>query len=146
MCRRLAGYKRWGDHALVGWRSRAIEHLRGDNGNLEEAIQGELAAFLSSMDSDAEVESLSLHTISWWTVHGDTWPTLQVLAVRLLRMPCSSAWSERAFKSLSAEVFRKRNRTMAERVDQQQGRHSPRRRWSAGILSQATGGRPLRLT
>lgn len=119
-CRQRAGTALWGTETLSAARARALAFLCAGEEELELQLTRELGSFLRFADGGvAETPAARLHPTIWWQVHGDEWPTLQFVAVRLLSLPCSSAGSERAFKPLGSLLSRTRNRTLDARVDKQ---------------------------
>lgn len=112
-------------------RNRAVHYLCGGEADLETAVVRELGGFLRFLDANAvETPVASLHPATCWQVYGDKWPTLREVAVRLLRLPCSSAESEPAFKPLGSLLSRQRNRTLDGCVD---------KRWKVCVNSRALG-------
>jgi len=83
------------------------------------AVIGYLGGYITHGDSAAGVDGSPLHLTKWWRLYGDSCPTLQVVATRLMSLACSSAGSERSFKTLGVVLSRTRNRTHDARVDRQ---------------------------
>jgi len=118
-CRHADDGALWGTWTLAGHRDAAIERLAGEDVAFRNAIIGDLGGYITRVDSAAGVDGSPLHDATWWRLNGDSWPTLQVVATRLLSLACSSAGSERSFKTLGVVLSRTRNRTHDARVDRQ---------------------------
>jgi len=118
-CRHADDGALWGTWTLAGHREAAIERLAGEDVAFRNAIIGDLGGYITRVDFAAGVDGSPLHDATWWRLYGDSWPTLQVVATRLLSLACSSAGSERSFKTLGVVLSRTRNRTHDARVDRQ---------------------------
>ncbi|KAI7789530.1 putative zinc finger BED domain-containing protein 1-like [Triplophysa rosa] len=81
--------------------------------SLKEAIEGELKGYLSTPNAESEVDPLG-----WWKVHEANFPRVSQLARKYLRIPATSAPSERAFSTGGNIVTCQRATLKPDKVNQ----------------------------
>ena len=77
-------------------RSKCLDRYFEDENDLR-VVKVEFAAFSGGRfpSRDALTDRWALQPLVWWQYHGSSFPTLQILALKLLGQPCSSSCAER---------------------------------------------------
>ncbi|KAG6527898.1 hypothetical protein ZIOFF_010032 [Zingiber officinale] len=85
------------------------------------SVNEEFASFSATIDdfsnNDAMLDRCLMSPTKWWVIHGACTPTLQSLALKLLRQPSSSSSCERNWSTYSCIHSLKRNKITTQRAE-----------------------------
>jgi len=110
----------WSGKCFFSLRDTALNCWAGKDGVYRDRLSADLASFLAHVEAlPFGSDGVGGHPCRWWRLHGEAFPDLRPLAVRILLLPPSAAGGERSFKVFNRTLTRLRNRLSPDKADMQ---------------------------